>query len=246
MGVSSMDTVRILIADYNEAFRENLAELLQSRYTVKTCGDGAVALSLLSDFMPDILVTDLMLPNIDGFYLLEQAGTRPHPAEIYVISGFLAVPVQERLLSLGVYGMLRKPCDLLQAEGNIRALAQRLSNAVQHREMNTVSELLLRLGFQTHMHGYEQLLRAIPMFSRDPRQPLNKVICTAIAKELGLSGQKPVERSIRAAIIQSYRCGDTGLWDHLFPEEALKSRKAPSNKQFVARISEYLQREYSR
>lgn len=238
-----MDSIRILIADYNEAFRENLAELLQSRYTVQTCGDGKEALSLLGSFGPDILVMDLMLPNIDGFYLLEQAAAQTEPPAVYVISGYLAVPVQERLLDLGVYGMLRKPCDLLQAEGNIRAVAQRLPAAVRQRETNAVSELLLRLGFEAHRHGYKQLLLAVPMFARDPKQPLNKVIYTDIAKRFGLSGQKPVERSIRDAIILSYRHGDAALWDYLFPKKTLKNKRAPSNKLFIARVCEYLQRE---
>lgn len=238
-----MDSIRILIADYNEAFRENLAELLQSRYTVQTCDDGKAALALLDSFAPDILVLDLMLPNIDGFYLLEQAASQPNPPAVYVFSGYLAVPVQERLLSMGVYGMLRKPCDLLQAEGNIRAMAQHLPAAARQRETNAVSELLLRLGFETHRDGYRQLLLAIPMFARDPKQPLNKVIYTDIAKEFGLSGQKPVERSIRDAIIRSYRHGDAALWDYLFPNESLNHKKAPTNKQFIARVCEYLQRE---
>lgn len=241
-----MDTIRILIADYNEAFRENLAELLQSRYSVKTCGDGAEALELLDSFTPDILVMDLMLPNIDGFTLLEQARKRPEPPEVYVFSGYLAVPVQERLLAMGVYGMLRKPCDLLQAVGNIRALAQRVPSAVRTQESKAVSELLLRLGFETHRDGYKQLLMAIPIFARDPKQPVNKVIYREIAKHFDLNGDKPVERSIRDAILLSYHHGDVMLWDHLFPIGTLKNRRAPSNKVFIARICAYLQLEHSR
>lgn len=238
-----MDSIRILIADYNEAFRENLAEVLESRYTVKTCGDGKEALTLLDSFAPDILVMDLMLPNIDGFYLLEQAALQPTPPAVYVFSGYLAAPVQERLLAMGVYGMLRKPCDLLQAAGNVRAVAQRLPVKVRARETDAVSGLLLRLGFQSHRDGYKQLLFVIPMFVRNPRQPLNKVIYTAAAKEFNLSGEKPVERSIRSAIKCFCDCGDAVLWKYLFPPELRNSRNYPTNKHFIARVSEFLQRE---
>lgn len=236
-----MDSIRILVADYNEAFRENLAELLQAHFTVRTCDNGSDAKLLLNSFEPDIFVLDLMLPNADTFALLEDALQRD--AEIYVFSTFISVPVQERLLSMGIYGMLPKTCDIYQAEYNIRAMARRLPAVVRQREMDTVSALLLRLGFKANLGGYQQLQYAVPMFARDQKQPLNKVIYSDIAKRFNLSGQKPVEHAIREAITKSYLLGDAELWNQLFPAESLRGRKAPSNKQFIARICEYLQHE---
>ena len=236
-----MGTIRILIADYNEAFRENLAELLEAHFTVLTCDNGKDAQALLDSFTPDILVLDLMLPNADGFSLLEKALSRG--TEAYVFSSFISVPVRERLLSMGIYGMLPKTCDIYQAEYNIRAMARRLPSAVRQREMDAVSELLLRLGFKANLHGYKQLLLAIPMFIRDPKQPLNKVIYREIAKHFGLTGDKPVERSIREAIILSCDRGDTELWNYLFPPETRNERNYPPSKLFITRICEYLQRE---
>lgn len=235
-----MGSIRILIADQNEAFRENLADMLRIRYTVRTCGDGSEALSLLDSFAPDILVMDLMLPNIDGFYLLQHASDMKSPPEIMVITRYLSVYIQEKILAAGIHSMLRKPCDLLAAESNVRAIAQRLPEAQLHRETAAVTDLLLHLGFQTHLDGYQQLQLAIPMFARDPRQPLNKVIYAAVAKKFGLSGEKPVERSIRAAIDASWGHGDPDLWHRLFPPELRKPGKAPTNKTFISRIVEYL------
>lgn len=238
-----MSGIKVLITDQNEALRENLAELLRSRFTVQTSGDGKEALALLDSFSPDILVTDLMLPGIDGFYLLEQASQRPSPPEILVITRHLSGYVQEKVLSFGIHSMLRKPCDLMAAEANVRAIAQRLPVVLREKETAAVSELLLRLGFQTHRAGFNQLLLAVPMFARDTRQPVNKVIYTAIAKEFGLSGPKLVERSIRAVIEDYWKCADAALWVYLFPPESLKGRLAPSNKQFIARVTEYIYRE---
>jgi len=236
-----MDSIRILIADYNEAFRENLAELLQAHFTVRICDNGCDAKALLHSFEPDIFVLDLMLPDADAFGLLDEAlslGT-----EIYVFSSFISVPVRERLLTMGIYGMLPKTCDIYQAEYNIRAMARRLPAVVRQRETEAVSELLIRLGFQTHLEGYSYLLYAIPMFSRDPKQPLNKGILGDIAKQFGLSGDKPVERSIREAINATCDRGDTALWDQLFPPENRGKKGHPTNKHFISRICEYLMRD---
>lgn len=238
-----MSGIKVLITDPNETLRESLAELLRSRFTVQTSGDGNEALSLLQDFGPDILVTDLMLPGIDGFYLLEQAYRMPSPPEIMVVTRHLSSYVQEKVLSFGIHSMLRKPYDLMAAEANVRAIAKRLPVAIREKETAAVSELLLRLGFQSHRAGYEQLLLAVPMFAKDTRQPVNKVIYTAVANQLDLSGPKLVERSIRAVIEDYWQCGNADLWNHLFPPESLRNSKYPTNKHFIARITEYIYRE---
>jgi two-component system response regulator (stage 0 sporulation protein A) len=187
-----MSGIKVLITDPNETLRENLAELLRARFTVKTSGDGIEALSLLKEFAPDILVTDLMLPGIDGFYLLEQAYQMDSPPEVVVVTRHLSSYVHEKVLSFGIHSMLRKPYDLMAAEANVRAIAKRVPVSFREKETAAVSELLLQLGFQSHRDGYNQLLLAVPMFAKDTRQPVNKVIYTAIAKEFGLSGHKPV------------------------------------------------------
>jgi CheY-like chemotaxis protein len=233
-----VETVRILIADYNEAFRENLAELLAANFAVRTCSNGTDAAVLLETFDPDILVLDIMLPNADVFALMETAISRS--AEVYVFSSFLTVPVRERLLSAGVYGMMSKNSDIYHAEYNIRALARRTANARNRRENHALRALLQRLGFQTHRDGYNQLLMAIPMYQNDPRQPLGKVIYAAIAKEMGLNDAGSVERSIRDAILDYCDTGDTVLWSRLFPPDTRNKKGYPANKTFISRISEHL------
>ena len=233
-----MDTVRILIADYNEAFRENLAELLSARFTVETCSNGVDALMLLDRFAPDILVLDIMLPNSDVFALMETAVSRS--TEVYVFSSFLSVPVREKLLAVGIYGMMSKNCDIYHAEYNIRAMAQRHPKSRLERDNRALSELLLRLGFKTHRIGYTQLLMAVPMYMKDRRQPLNKIIFAEIAGKLGSDDPRSVECSIREAIQDYCDTGDKELWQQLFPPETRKKSACPSNKIFISRIGEYL------
>ena len=68
-----METLKLLIADGNEDFREALAEALQGQYHVRTCDSGRQALELLRTFRPDVLAMNLILPEIDGITLLEQS-----------------------------------------------------------------------------------------------------------------------------------------------------------------------------
>lgn len=233
-----MDTVRILIADNNESFRENLAELLRARYTVRTCTNGICAADLLKSFDPDFLVLDLMLPNADVFALIESAVGLS--AGVYVFSAFLSVPIQERLLTAGIYGMMSKNCDIYNAEYNIRAMVQRHPRVRRQRDNRELTSLLLRMGFQPHRDGYKQLLMAIPMYMADRTLPLQKVIYAEIAAHMGLEDPRCVERSIRDSIKDYCDLGDRELWTRLFPPKSRGKAGYPSNKTFIARISEHL------
>ena len=64
---------RVLIADDEENQRAGLAKMIQSwGYAVETAADGQEALEKLSQSPVHVLVTDLMMPRVDGFELLKR------------------------------------------------------------------------------------------------------------------------------------------------------------------------------
>ena len=63
----------LLIADSNDAFRQQLAEAFKPHYHIFTCADGREALEILRREHCDCLVLDLMLPELDGISMLEMA-----------------------------------------------------------------------------------------------------------------------------------------------------------------------------
>jgi len=64
------DGGRILVADDSADMRDYLVRLLETTYEVRTAFDGAQALDLVRAWRPDIILTDVMMPNLDGFGLL--------------------------------------------------------------------------------------------------------------------------------------------------------------------------------
>ena len=63
---------KLLIADYNEEFRTALAAALQKQYHVLCCKSGTEALTILYQEHPDILVLDLMLPELTFRSLVQE------------------------------------------------------------------------------------------------------------------------------------------------------------------------------
>ena len=69
---------RILLADDNADMRDYVSRLLGERWDVEAVADGSAALNSIRGRCPDILVTDVMMPGLDGFELL--AAVRADPA----------------------------------------------------------------------------------------------------------------------------------------------------------------------
>jgi PAS domain S-box-containing protein len=67
---ASAKRVRVLLADDNADMRQYLVRLLRERYEVQAFADGAAALAAARNTPPDLVLSDVMMPNLDGFGLL--------------------------------------------------------------------------------------------------------------------------------------------------------------------------------
>jgi PAS domain S-box-containing protein len=73
---------RILVVDDNVDMRDYVAALLADEYSVQTAPDGQAALELATADPPDLVLTDVMMPRLDGFGLL--AALQSNPATLHV------------------------------------------------------------------------------------------------------------------------------------------------------------------
>jgi PAS domain S-box-containing protein len=77
---------KVLIVDNHPMMLSFLEEIVSAEgYDVQTAGDGVSALAMLDDFTPDILVTDLVMPNIDGRKLCRIVRAIPEFQDIIII-----------------------------------------------------------------------------------------------------------------------------------------------------------------
>jgi signal transduction histidine kinase/CheY-like chemotaxis protein len=82
---STLTSARVLLADDNADMREYIARLLRSRYVVEAVPDGTLALAAARDHPPDLVLSDVMMPGLDGVGLLRAMRNDPHLRDIPVI-----------------------------------------------------------------------------------------------------------------------------------------------------------------
>ena len=88
----------------------NTIEQMQGPYSF--CGeasDGEMALSIMQDLMPDILITDIRMPFLDGFGLITHAKAMMPWLKVIIISGYGDFEYARKAITLGVDQYLLKP-----------------------------------------------------------------------------------------------------------------------------------------
>jgi two-component system, cell cycle response regulator DivK len=106
------DKFCVLLVDDDADTRAMYAIALTAcQFEVLEAGDGLTALSTASEFLPDVIVTDLTGPQLDGFELLEWLRTTPRTANIrtIVLTGWTNPSTAERAAALDAHFVL-KPC----------------------------------------------------------------------------------------------------------------------------------------
>lgn len=122
---------RILAIDDEEANVLLLRNLLeQEGYSDVHClTDPTQALQHYIDLEPDLVLLDLMMPQVDGFQLLEAFGRHDKPDEfrpVLVLTADTTLHARRRALSLGAKDFVAKPFDVIE-------VALRISNLLETR-----------------------------------------------------------------------------------------------------------------
>ena len=76
---------RVLVADDNADMRDYVARLLAGSYEVETVADGEEALAAVLDHPPDLVLSDVMMPGLDGFGLVQCLRAKPETSVLPVI-----------------------------------------------------------------------------------------------------------------------------------------------------------------
>ena len=103
---------RILIVDDEANARAALSEILREEgYETETAADGFKALGKLGSFSPDLVLTDLKMPGLDGIGLLQEARGASPSTVVVVMTAFGTIDSAVQAIKLGAENYLTKPLD---------------------------------------------------------------------------------------------------------------------------------------
>lgn len=115
-----------LVVDDEEPIAQLIAMTLRDDgFRVRTAGDGRSALAVLATAPPDLVVLDVMLPDIDGFAIQARVAERARPLPVLFLTARDSVDDKVRGLTLGAYDYMTKPFSPLELVARARSVLRR-------------------------------------------------------------------------------------------------------------------------
>lgn len=249
----------VFLVDKSRKQLSALKDVLSKRDEFELVGmttDGEQSVNELKGKHIDLLILDMILPNKDGFYVLDEI-QRQHldVKHILCVSSYLNDMIISRLQDYKIDYIMMKPyglSDLVEQVSYIvsyepnQSRTQRLQESIEQtgnlKLEHDISELLHELGVPANLKGYQYLRYAIlkTYSNKDLMGQVTKVLYPCIAQEFATTPSR-VERGIRHAIEVAWNRGNAEIMRRIFGYTVSLERSKPTNSEFIALISERLQ-----
>ncbi len=144
LGIESMSAERILIVDDEEAIREVVYSMLSvAGYQCKHAASGLEALALLQSEEFELMLSDLMMPELDGIGLLERAKERYPDMPVLMVTAVHDISIALGALRNGAYDYLLKPFEREQLLASARRALENRRLKLENRAYQTNLEALV-------------------------------------------------------------------------------------------------------
>ena len=258
-----MDKIRVLISDDNKDFCEILKEFLSAQEDMEIVGianDGVEALELISALEPEIVILDVIMPNLDGIGVLEKLSEYEERPIVIMLSAVGQDKVTQKAMKLGAEYYIVKPFDMNILVKRIRELngtEEKVRKPIKSLSKQPIIELsnkptlenleceitniIHEIGIPAHIKGYQYLRDAI-MMSVNNMEILNSItkqLYPAIARQYNTTPSR-VERAIRHAIEVAWSRGKIETINQLFGYTINQGKGKPTNSEFIALIADKL------
>ncbi|MCF6408097.1 ATP-binding protein [Chitinophaga filiformis] len=192
------EKAHILIVDDNTDMRNYLQRLLEKQYSVDTAANGREALEKISAYPPELVVSDIMMPEMDGIELLHHIKHEPATSSLPVILVSARAGEEAKIegYDIGADDYLTKPFSAKELLARVRAqirisrLHQQAIDILQH----SADELEKKVGERTAelLRKNSELEQFAYIASHDLQEPLRKIRTFSELLEKGLAKGTPV------------------------------------------------------
>lgn len=249
--------VSVMIADSSESFRKALGELVDSQedmFMAAEAGDGLEAARLAEELKPEVLITELLLRELEGLALMNRLRERNAMPYTIVVTSFFNDALAERASELGAARFFPKPCresaliEAIRSRESTRPEAEnRQSRRMLFEREHMIEEALICCGVDPCLRGRGYLMAALCAAWDEPEllEGATKRLYPELAERFGTSSVN-FERCIRSAIAGAWRDGDAQRRMEFFGgDKTAYLEKKPGNIRFMKLVLERLRkREY--
>ena len=255
--------ISVLIADDNKEFCSILNDYLLNQRDIVVIGiakDGREALTLIEERKPDLVVLDIIMPNLDGLAVLERLNTMEIEKipRVIILSAVGQDKITQKAITLGADYYVVKPFDMDiftkriremfvgASEEPVRRQSMMMTNEVrgtkEPMDLETeITNIIHEIGVPAHIKGYMYLREAITMVVNDMEllSAVTKELYPSIAKKYNTTASR-VERAIRHAIEVAWGRGQIEAINRLFGYTVHTEKGKPTNSEFIAIIADKL------
>ena len=118
---------KVLVVDDEQESVDVITEALKIKFPewkIQVAMDGFTAGRMINEFLPDLVILDLMLPGVDGFQICRQIKSDPNlvGVSILAITGYDTQEMREKIMSCGASDYLAKPMETKTLYEKVRKL----------------------------------------------------------------------------------------------------------------------------
>lgn len=241
---------KILIVDDDKIFASAVEEYFVEVEKYDVCGiaeNGQIALDLIEEHLPDVVILDLVMPNLDGLGVLEKVKEKnlPKTPKFIFITSFSQANLTKRAVELGAAYYMMKPFDLETLGERVRQIdALEDDNGLMPKASSLeleITRILHQMGVPAHVKGYQYLRDGIAMVTQEANLmgAVTKELYPMIAEKYNTTASR-VERAIRHAIELAWDRGNVELMNKYFGYTINIERGKPTNSEFIAMIADKL------
>ena len=251
-----MNDMRIMLVDDNAELRRTMREHLSRQENMRVtaeCGTGLEALEALEKTAVDVIILDIIMPQMDGYSFLEELNRRQleNRPQVIVVSALGRDDFIMRAVENGARFYMIKPVDMNVLTGRIREVCGQAPDAAAASRISLpgrapsidekLASLFLTIGIPAHIKGYAFLREAVKMVIENPDviNRITKELYPGIGKRFNTSASK-VERAIRHAIEVAWSRGRIDTLNKAFGCRVATKEDKPTNGEFIAMIADKL------
>ncbi len=236
--------INVLVIDDNITVTKDMEKYFSSHEVIKVVAckkDGEEGLSYIlnNHYNIDVIVMDLLLPKLDGLFILQEMKNRGISKKVIITTYFKDDAIIDEANGFGVDYFMIKPINFLNLEKRIVALDLHNKNNNIYKLEAQITNILHKLGIPSHIRGYQFIREGILLVYKSGRNMsyITKDIYPEIAKKYNTTVSR-VERAIRHAIEVSWVRGDIEVMDEMFGNSLNINRDKPTNSEYLTTIAD--------